>query len=208
MSDDADLHVERRGRKRDPRLDDRILTAAIEQYAEAGWSGFGIEGVAKRAGVGKSSVYLRWGDKVDLLMSAVSRRVLSLDDVDTGSLHGDLALAAEHLLSYYLDPIGWATLRLAVDVAGGSADLPGFSETVVPLIRGSFDRVVERAKARGELAPDASVDWLAESLFGAVTMRVISTPPAERAELQTPPLRAELAQSLATFITPRSGRDR
>lgn len=137
-------------------------------------------------------------------MSAVSQRVLSLDDVDTGSLHGDLAAAAERLLAYYLDPIGWATLRIAVDVAGGSADMPGFSETVVPMIRGSFDHVVQRATERGELAPETSTEWLAECLFGAVTMRVLATPPAERAVLQTPPLRTELAQSLAAFIVSMS----
>ena len=72
-----------RGRPRTPGAEKRIIDAALEEYGEHGWSGFTMDGVARRAGVGKSTVYLRWQDKDTLLTDAVSSRSDDLGDVDT-----------------------------------------------------------------------------------------------------------------------------
>src|SRR3954465_3041476 len=61
-----------RGRPRTPGAAKRTLDAALEEYGEHGWSGFTMDGVARRAGVGKSTVYLRWQDKESLLTDAVA----------------------------------------------------------------------------------------------------------------------------------------
>jgi DNA-binding transcriptional MerR regulator/predicted nucleic acid-binding protein len=44
----------RPGRPRDPNLESRVFAAALRVYAEAGWSGFSFDAVARRAGVGKA----------------------------------------------------------------------------------------------------------------------------------------------------------
>jgi hypothetical protein len=41
------------GRPRDPGIDHRVATAAVELYGESGWAGSGVEAVARRAGVEK-----------------------------------------------------------------------------------------------------------------------------------------------------------
>jgi DNA-binding transcriptional MerR regulator len=69
----AAAHHERRarsGRPRDPDLESRVLAAALRVYAEAGWSGFSFDAVARRAGVGKAPLYLRWqsGQLVDFVL--------------------------------------------------------------------------------------------------------------------------------------------
>ncbi|MGV0659512.1 helix-turn-helix domain-containing protein, partial [Mycolicibacterium pulveris] len=46
-----------RGRPRDPALDTAILTAALELFIAQGISAMSIEQVAKRAGVGKPTIY-------------------------------------------------------------------------------------------------------------------------------------------------------
>jgi AcrR family transcriptional regulator len=43
------------GRPRNPAIDDKVLTAALEQFGEAGWAAFSVEAVARRAGVSKRS---------------------------------------------------------------------------------------------------------------------------------------------------------
>ena len=69
------------GRPRNPEVDRRIADAAMEVFGELGWEGFTVEGVAKRAGVGKASIYLRWPTKEALLVDAVESRVLKVSNV-------------------------------------------------------------------------------------------------------------------------------
>ena len=63
------------GRPRDPGVDRRIARAALDLFADAGWAGFAMEAVARRAGVGKASLYLRWNSKEALLTDAVTWRL-------------------------------------------------------------------------------------------------------------------------------------
>ncbi len=60
----------RRGRPRDPALDGRILGATREVVAEGGVCAASITAIAERAGVGKPTVYLRWGNAVEVVTSA------------------------------------------------------------------------------------------------------------------------------------------
>lgn len=75
-----DRAVERRARTGpdgarplDPRVERSrtlILTAAVEELADVGYGGVTIESIAARAGVGKSTIYRHWPDKLDLIADA------------------------------------------------------------------------------------------------------------------------------------------
>ena len=56
-----------RGRPRDPATDDAILRAGLALFIERGIEGASIEQIAKRAGVGKLTIYRRWPVKEDLI---------------------------------------------------------------------------------------------------------------------------------------------
>ena len=47
-----------------------ILRAAVEELAQAGYGGVTIESIAARAGVGKSTIYRHWPDKLALIADA------------------------------------------------------------------------------------------------------------------------------------------
>ena len=49
----------RRGRPRDSTVDTRILHAVLDLFVERGFAGVGIEQVAERAGVARTTVYRR-----------------------------------------------------------------------------------------------------------------------------------------------------
>jgi AcrR family transcriptional regulator len=152
------------------------MSAAIEEYAEHGWSGFSLNAVARRAGVGKSTVYSRWADKEALLTDSVKTMTSAIEDVDTGDLRGDLELLAANLLRHFLDPAGWATLRIAVDVAG-RPDAPGrFGEVVATAHRVAARAIVARAIERGQASAEIPAEMLIQTLYGSITMQSLTRP--------------------------------
>jgi AcrR family transcriptional regulator len=138
------------------------MDAALEEYGEHGWSGFTMDGVARRAGVGKSTVYLRWQDKQTLLTDAVSTSSDWIGEVDTGSLRGDLHALAANLFRHYRDPAGWASLRIVVDTAGAPQRLGRFAEAVGDVQGDIVARIHERAVARAEVPEGISSSSVTE----------------------------------------------
>ncbi|WP_244930135.1 TetR/AcrR family transcriptional regulator [Nocardioides sp. W7] len=169
-----------RGRPRNPGAEQRILDAALEEYGERGWSGFTMDAVARRAGVGKSTVYLRWQDKDSLLIDAVDARTGGIEDVDTGSFHGDLVEVSANLYRHYLDPAGWATLRLAVDAATSPSSLGTFSARLADQHTAAVIAIVGRAIGRGEATPALPTESLILCLYGAVTMQTLTLAGSDR----------------------------
>jgi AcrR family transcriptional regulator len=163
----------RPGRPRDPSVEQRILDAAIDEFLERGSAHFTVDGVARRAGVGKSTVYLRWPDRDALLVESVRARSRSIEDVDTGSLRGDLIQLTANLLRFLLDPVGYATLRIVVDAVANRA-YEHVAGEIARHHRDAARRVFDRARERGDDIDEAAVDPVVECLYGAVTMKVLT----------------------------------
>lgn len=163
-----------RGRPRTPGAEKRIIDAALEEYGEHGWSGFTMDGVARRAGVGKSTVYLRWQDKDSLLTDAVSSHSGDIGGVDTGTIRGDLHDLAVNLFRYFREPAGWAALRILVDAAGAPQRLGGFVEMVSDVHVGFIDQIAARAVERGEVPADLPARAIGECVYGSVTMQTLA----------------------------------
>jgi len=62
------------------------------------------------------------------------------------------------------------------------------SQIAIPHVEGAR-ALLRRAIDRGDLPADAPVDLLLDSLYGAIVIRMILSPPAQRAELATEPHR-------------------
>lgn len=167
------------GRPRDPAIDRRIIDAATALFGQVGWAGFTFEAVAREAGVGKPSVYLRWETKEQLLAGALQHGIANVDDIDTGDFRSDLTALARQLLKLYLGPGRRAVERMKLE----AQDIPGVAERWESL-RDSQVRaaraMVHRAIGRGELPAGTSVTLLLDTFFGAVTMHAQSTPPRLR----------------------------
>jgi AcrR family transcriptional regulator len=163
-----------RGRPRTPGAEDKILQAALDEYGEHGWAGFTMDAVARRAGVGKSTVYLRWHDKDALLTEAVTSRGLELTAVDTGTLRGDLLALAGNLLRHFHGSAGWASIRVTFDVASSHEKLGAFSQAVTQVHGSQVQQICRRAKDRGEMAEDVWPGVVTEVIYGAALINSLS----------------------------------
>ncbi|WP_238019067.1 TetR/AcrR family transcriptional regulator [Dactylosporangium sp. AC04546] len=170
------------GRPRDPEVDRRIARAALDVFGDGGWAGFAMETVARRAGVGKASLYLRWSTKEALLTDAVNTGLVRVSDVDTGTLHGDLVELATQILGLYAGPSSRAALRLSLEAAA----IPGVGEHYAAMRTAQIRAaraIVRRGIDRAELPATASVTMLLDTLIGGAMMHALSTPPDRRAAL-------------------------
>lgn len=170
------------GRPRDPEVDRRIVRAALDVFGDNGWAGFAMEVVARRAGVGKASVYLRWSSKEALLTDALTTGLVQVSDVDTGSLYGDLVELATQMLDLYAGPTSRAALRLSLE----AGMIPGVAEHYEAMRTAqtlAARAIVRRGIDRGELPAGASITLLLDTLVGGAMMHALSTPPDRRAAL-------------------------
>jgi AcrR family transcriptional regulator len=69
------------GRPRDAQTARRILDAALELGLELGFDGLTVEGVARRAAVGKTTIYRRWPDIWSVVVDAVLDEVTRIAPV-------------------------------------------------------------------------------------------------------------------------------
>ena len=174
----------RRGRPRDPSVDARVAETVIELYARFGWAGLTFDEVARQAKVGKAALYLRWGNKEDLLLDCMigvrAQRVRHPDP----DLRTDLASIAEALFAFYSSTSGLAYLRLYVECRY----VPGLEERwrkqhTTPMFL-ETRALVHDAVARGELPAETSPTIVLDALIGAITNHVLSTPPELYEQMQ------------------------
>ncbi len=84
-----------------------VLAATLAELGEGGYATLGIERVAARAGVHKTTVYRRWPDRESLVTDALLE--LAADDFavpDTGDVDLDLRTFAESLVGWLHGPVG------------------------------------------------------------------------------------------------------
>ncbi|AYL39488.1 TetR/AcrR family transcriptional regulator [Streptomyces fungicidicus] len=148
-----------------------IRAAVLEELAAAGYARMSIEGIARRAGVGKTAVYRRWRSKQHLVLDLVSAiAVQGLPAPDTGSLEGDLRLLYEVTSRALRHPVA---SQILPDLQAEAARNPDIAEALQKALREGQDGVakgiVAAAEQRGDLRPGAdhalAVDLISGPLY-------------------------------------------
>lgn len=172
-----------RGRPADADIDARALDAAIEMFAETGWKGFNLDGVARRARVGKAALYRRWPTKEALIIAALEHVVLPDLDFDTGSLRGDLTTLGRHILVVNLSINGRAVERASLE-ARENPDVfgPRLRELVAEQARAGR-RILQHAAERGEFAGQIPSWMVFATLAGTLQHRISTIGPEQQQRL-------------------------
>ena len=148
-----------------------IRNAVMNELAEVGYGRLSIEAVARRAGVGKTAIYRRWGNKLEMVLEIVSDVAgRSVPLPHTGSFAGDLQLlmmivsrALQHRIASQIIP----------DLMAEAARNPQIAETLQKALRthqqSVGDKLIGQAVARGELPagtdPEVAVDLILGPLY-------------------------------------------
>jgi AcrR family transcriptional regulator len=151
-----------------------IRNAVMNELADVGYGRLSIEAVARRAGVGKTAIYRRWSNKLEMVLEIVSDvagRAVPLPD--TGSFAGDLQLlmmivskALQHRIASQIIPDLMAEASRNPQIAGTLQRALRTHQTSVG------DKLVGQAVARGELPPEADPELAVDLILGPLYWRL------------------------------------
>ena len=165
----------RKGRPRSDQAHRKILDATRELLSEDGFADLRLEHVAARAGVGKATIYRRWGSKEALAQELLAElaaphiAVAESDDTRTELL----ATVVNPMRAVTETPFGPVIRALLSQIAVNPTLGDPFRATVVQARRAEVARVIARGIARGDLRADADLEVATELLVGPVYFRLM-----------------------------------
>jgi AcrR family transcriptional regulator len=167
------------GRPRDPAVDRAILSATRALLAEVGYQRLTLDAVARRAGVSRPTLYLRWSSKAALVHDAVFANALD-DPAGALAQSDDLLADLEALVRRSVELFGDDAVRAAVPgLLADYHDRPELREALRDRldrpVRARFRQLVAAGARRGQVGNDVDADALFDALVGAVLFRVLVT---------------------------------
>ncbi|WP_104164392.1 TetR/AcrR family transcriptional regulator [Cryobacterium sp. N22] len=169
-------HARERGRPRHPDIDAAIIAAALEMLGEVGYAGFSIAGVARRAGVGKPTVYRRWPQKSQLVVEAMATQMPGETGVRVGSVAEQLLDYATRLsVTLTQTPLGRVLPGLVAAMATDPQLAASYRTLIVEPTRRLWRDAVQRGITTAELLPDTDVEFVLDALAGPLYVRALIT---------------------------------
>jgi AcrR family transcriptional regulator len=161
-----------------------ILDAVYELVEQGSVRELTMEAVAKRAGVGKPTLYKWWPTKAALVLTMFRERIAvdALPPPSDGTAEEAIRDAARTLIRALNGRLGKVLSEL---IAEGQSEPEILRELFDQHIRGRREAnaaEIERGKASGELATDVDPELIIDAVFGAIFYRLLfrSTPLTEK----------------------------
>ncbi|MPY92008.1 MAG: TetR family transcriptional regulator [Acidimicrobiia bacterium] len=170
------------GERADPRISRSkaaVLAAARQLLHDRCFFEVTVEAIAEESGVAKTTIYRHWPSREALLLDLVDDLMPPLGTIDTGSLAGDLGVAA-HQLARALGDTSWSqALPGLLDAAQRDAQLRRIMDISGQARRQVVLDAFERARRRGELPAEADTELATTLLAGPLFYRrlVLRDPP-------------------------------
>ena len=133
-----------------------------------------IEEVAKRAKVGKPTLYKWWPSKATLVLAMLSERMArNLEKPTVLNAEESLRFRVRSLIDAFNGPFGKIVAGLIAEGQSEPAIRQAFFDRWVSPRRTATIADLERAKNAGELRSDTKPDLLNDAIFGAIYYRFL-----------------------------------
>jgi len=161
---------------RSARVRGAVRRATLELLAEDGFGRITLPGVARRAGVHKTTVYRWWSSPIELVHEAlVDFEALALPNVDTGSWEGDIEAFVRSRLLLIRDPMAAGILRAVIAMRSSDPTLATWVDEFWKPRQQAWLSPIERAIGRGELEASAREVPLVEIVAGPLLLSHLAT---------------------------------
>jgi TetR/AcrR family transcriptional regulator, regulator of autoinduction and epiphytic fitness len=159
----------------DPRVERSrmvILRAAVDELAETGYGSFTIESVAARAGVGKSTIYRHWRDKLELIADAFETfHEQMVPSLEIAHVRESIELLVRHVAEVVVDSIFTRCIPALIEGAERDPRVRAFHHRYQAQRRQALIDLIELGVASGELRADLDPELATLALLGPIFYR-------------------------------------
>lgn len=163
------------GRPRSEKSQEAILNATHELLNDRGGAGLTIEAIARRAGVGKPTIYRWWPTLADIVLEALLRQADTDIPVPSfDSLGENLGQFLRQSMKAITDG-GGVHLRFLMAHAQQDEEFrERFRENFVAKRRAVLNSIFHKAVERGQIGPEQNLELLLDVVFGAMWYRLLT----------------------------------
>ena len=153
-----------------------ILRAAVEELADVGYGGVTIESIAARAGVGKSTIYRHWPDKLELIADALETfHEQMVPDLGIRSVRESVALLLRHVAEVVVDSTFSRCIPALIEGAERDPRVREFHHRYSAERRQALIDLIALGIDAGEVSPEVDPELATTALLGAIFYRRLMT---------------------------------
>jgi AcrR family transcriptional regulator len=164
-----------RGRQRSSESEEAILTATLQLLKEKPLREITIEAIARKAGVGKMTIYKWWPSKVYVALDAFRKTINKMIVApDTGDTERDLAELLRSSMSSYSTATGRIFGQFLAEAQTDPDFAALFRERFMKPRREATREILNRAVQRGEIDPMLDQETIMDMIFGPMVFRLMA----------------------------------
>jgi AcrR family transcriptional regulator len=170
MIDNFSLNMKRRSKS-----NEAILDTTFELLKEIGFQNLTIEGIAKRAKVGKTTIYRWWGSKGALAVEAFLKKVEpSIYFEESGSAANDISQQMKKLADIFGSEEGRIIREILATAQFDNETLLIFKDGFLKPRRLAAKDILQRGIQNGEFKESIEFDLILDMLYGPIYYRLIT----------------------------------
>lgn len=171
----SDTKSKRRGRPRSQTSKKAVLDATNRLLLHGSVQELSIEGIAKKAGVGKTTIYRWWPNKVAIVLDALASQVGKTPPLPTTSTKADaVRKQLERFIRLLKGKNGKIVIEAMAEAQSDEASLTIFYENFMLQHEQILADLIEEGKGTGEFRKGLDTSLAVDMIYGAIVYRLMS----------------------------------
>lgn len=171
---DRTIRSESRGRPRSEESEEAILAATNQLLSEMPLRDISMEEIARRAGVGKATIYKWWSSKAHVALDAFLRKAnRMMPTPDTGSVRRDILEQVRSLIVFYKSPAGRILSQFVAEAQSDKEFAALYRERFLKPRRETTNVIFDRGAKRGEIDQNLDRELLLDLIYGSAIYRLL-----------------------------------
>ncbi len=167
----------KKGRPRSEKSRKAILNATNKLLLQTTVQELSIESIAKKAKVGKTTIYRWWPNKTAVVMDALASQPGMQTPLPTASSHKEAITMQLDKLVRLLDSNNGQTIaQLFSEAQASEVSLQIFKDNLLEPLMDAIRYSIEEGQKTGEFRPDITADLAIDILCGPIFFRLMAHP--------------------------------
>ena len=168
------VKAEYRGRPRSEESEEAILAATLQLLTEKPLRDISMEEIARKAGVGKATIYKWWPSKAYVALDAFLRKINRMVPTpDTGSARRDIQEQLRSFMVFYKSPSGRILVQFVAEAQIDKEFASLFRKRFLKPRREAIGVIFDRGVQRGEIDQNLDRELVLDLIYGLAVYRLM-----------------------------------